>query len=240
MKKYLLLILVSLFSSKSIYSQEYSPEQQRKIKEYFSTWTYDSLVTEGSKSVIVSALNIDMNINQKDTQQKLEFAVLALNEANNRKKNNPDVYSWRGLAKRFQGKYLEALTDFSLASKLEPNNIKHYADKAKCKSELKDYYGAIDDYTKAINRTNKNEYSEYHNLFAQRAFCYLMQGKDNLALKDCNKAIEITNQKSTYFLYRGLAKQGLNQIKGACLDFSKAGELGNIQAYDLISEYCND
>ena len=32
----------------------------------------------------------------------------------------------------------------------------------------------------------------------------------------------------------------LNDKKGACLDYSKAGELGYEQAYDFIKEYCNE
>ena len=38
---------------------------------------------------------------------------------------------------------------------------------------------------------------------------------------------------------RGVAKLGLKDLDGACLDWSKAGELGHSGAYDLIKQYCN-
>jgi lipoprotein NlpI len=77
------------------------------------------------------------------------------------------------------------------------------------------------------------------------------EGYYNLALakysiKDYNGCIQATNKsielnpsyREAYFT-RGNAKQYIGNKNGACLDFSKAGELGYIQAYDVIKEYCN-
>jgi len=38
---------------------------------------------------------------------------------------------------------------------------------------------------------------------------------------------------------RGYAKYSLGDKDGACLDWSKAGELGYSDAYDAIKKYCN-
>lgn len=38
---------------------------------------------------------------------------------------------------------------------------------------------------------------------------------------------------------RGKAKYNLRDIDGACLDWSKAGELGRSDAYDVIKKKCN-
>ena len=40
-------------------------------------------------------------------------------------------------------------------------------------------------------------------------------------------------------MIRGYAKLNLNQKDSACLDFSKAGELGYEKAYEEIKKFCN-
>ena len=59
------------------------------------------------------------------------------------------------------------------------------------------------------------------------------------ALADYNKAIELDPNYASAYLNRGNAKLLLNQKDSACLDFSKAGELGNESAYESIKENCN-
>ena len=59
------------------------------------------------------------------------------------------------------------------------------------------------------------------------------------ALYDYNKAIELDPNDAEAYGGRGLAKIFLGQKDSGCLDLSKAGELGDSQAYDAIKEYCN-
>ena len=53
-------------------------------------------------------------------------------------------------------------------------------------------------------------------------------------------AIKLNPNDVSAFINRGHSKKLLNDKKGACLDYSKAGELGYEQAYDFIKEYCNE
>jgi hypothetical protein len=46
------------------------------------------------------------------------------------------------------------------------------------------------------------------------------------------------NDKFAYY-NRGSAKYNLNQKNSACLDWSKAGELGFSEAYDAIQRSCD-
>lgn len=234
------LILFGLLLTINVVAQDYTDEQQKKLDEYFATWSYDSLATEGTNYVIIAAAYKDQGINENEVKQRLEYAVLIFNETIKRKKDDSYCYFWRGMAKRLQGNFTSALTDFSTASKFEPENFKHYEQKADCKQKLEDFYGAIQDYTTALNKTSQTDYSEYHRLYADRSYCYLMQGKNEQALQDCDKAISLKDDISRYYLLRGMAKLGLNKIKDACLDFSKAGELGNTQVFEIIKEYCNE
>ena len=58
------------------------------------------------------------------------------------------------------------------------------------------------------------------------------------AIQDYNKAIELDPNLAEAYLNRGVAKILHGKIYSGCLDLSKAGELGNMEAYDLIKKYC--
>jgi tetratricopeptide (TPR) repeat protein len=60
------------------------------------------------------------------------------------------------------------------------------------------------------------------------------------AIQDFEKAIEIDPYFAKAYNNRGLVKFNLGDKNGACLDWNKADELGYVEAYDLIIEYCND
>jgi hypothetical protein len=60
------------------------------------------------------------------------------------------------------------------------------------------------------------------------------------ALEDFNFAVDFEPEMATNYAMRALIKYSLNDKNGACLDWSKAGELGYEKAYDEIKEKCND
>jgi tetratricopeptide (TPR) repeat protein len=59
------------------------------------------------------------------------------------------------------------------------------------------------------------------------------------AIADYNKAIELDPKDADAYINRGNAKYGNGDKKGACLDWSKAGELGTALAYEIIKKFCN-
>ena len=59
------------------------------------------------------------------------------------------------------------------------------------------------------------------------------------AIADYTKAILFDSKLSAAYLQRGASKLNLNQKNSACLDFSRAGELGDSNAFELIKKYCN-
>jgi tetratricopeptide (TPR) repeat protein len=86
------------------------------------------------------------------------------------------------------------------------------------KSELKDYKGAIDYFTKGI------ELSPYSTFYCGRGMC-----KDSLhdyvgAIKDYSKAIELESNFTQAYVQRGDAKSNLNDYRGAIADYSIAIE----------------
>ena len=67
---------------------------------------------------------------------------------------------------------------------------------------------------------------------------YLGQlGDDIGAEKQYDKAIELDPKNADYYISRGWSRLK-NKKTDACADWSKAGELGNYEAYDLIQKYC--
>lgn len=147
-------------------------------------------------------------------------------------------------------------------------NVEAYLRRGKVKDALKNYEGAILDYTKYLER------------FPFRMECYLLRGiaKNNIAdfkgaILDFNKAIKLEPKNSNayfrraltkknidnnaYFALsdlsisialnpnenstyyeRGLVKLELKDNEGACADFLKAKELGNDKAVEMINENC--
>jgi len=97
---------------------------------------------------------------------------------------------------------------------------------------LNDNIGAIKDIDEALKRNSKESY--YYNLKA----IYLGQlGDDIGAEKQYDKAIELDPKNADYYISRGWSRLK-NKKTDACADWSKAGELGNYEAYDLIQKYC--
>ncbi len=63
-------------------------------------------------------------------------------------------------------------------------------------------------------------------------------GDNRGAIQDCNVAIELDPKGALAYYNRAGAKINLGQKDSGCLDLSKAGELGYMDAYDLIKKYC--
>ena len=75
--------------------------------------------------------------------------MLAVSE-NAYAKNSTFFYN-RGSDKAEQGDHSGAISDFTKAIEIDPQNDDAFYNRGNSKLELKDYYGAISDYTKAID-----------------------------------------------------------------------------------------
>jgi tetratricopeptide (TPR) repeat protein len=141
-----------------------------------------------------------------------------------------------------------------------------YADRACLKHRLKDYKGAIADYTIAIkiksnnaadlwNRGNvKKDFEDYKGAIADYnksmekdpdyAFlCFQCIGAIKFNLQDYEGAIETFTKeledypKSKFAYYnRGMCKMALGQKESAFLDFNKAVELGTAKVQTYFKE----
>jgi len=109
-----------------------------------------------------------------------------------------------------------------------------YFKSGNVKDDLKDYRGAIQDYSKGLELNPKN--TDYYYI---RGIIKRKLEEYRAAIIDFNQAIDLNSKDASFYYNRGLAKIGFNQKNSGCLDLSKAGESGFDKAYEAIKKLCN-
>lgn len=127
-----------------------------------------------------------------------------------------------------------AMKDYNFALEKNPKFADAFFARGNVKMKLQDYYGAIHDYSSAIT-INENYIEAYYN--RGKAKQYLQAYED--AINDCSKIIEINPKSVDAYYMRGILRINFGDTKNGCLDLSKAGELGDLKAYESIKEKCN-
>ena len=105
---------------------------------------------------------------------------------------------------------------------LESGNAKNY---------LKDYYGAIADYTKAIE-LDPDDASAYYNRGVAKNYLKDYYG----AIADYTKAISLDPDNASAYKNRGIAKE--NSGKPYCNDYKKACDLGKSRCCEWYNNQC--
>lgn len=165
------------------------------------------------------------------------------------------AYEKRGEVKAIIGDYSGAIADFTKAINLSLeegedswySTTNLYYNRGLSKSELGDYRGAINDFSILIEESKfemngKVVYTGGYiaNMaFFARGIVKYKQNDFRGAVDDFSGYIKNGAEWSQAYFYRGLSKIYIDDIKGGCIDLSKAGELGDSEAYPLIRKYCN-
>ena len=162
----------------------------------------------------------------------------AINEKN--KYCNKSTYDYGDAAteKYRSGDYFGALQDWNRHIEANPNNGFIYFNRAKTKAALKDNRGAIKDFDTALSLIPTNHNTLY-DVYYSRGHCKALLENYDGAINDFSMSIYHNSSFAEAYHYRGLAKLQNSQKESACLDLSKAGELGNRDAYKFITDYCN-
>jgi tetratricopeptide (TPR) repeat protein len=152
------------------------------------------------------------------------------------------AYRYGSLAKKGLGDLKGAMYDINKAIEIS-SKFYLYSERAKLKHDLGDFRGAIQDYNVALEKVNKNQgIAEMYNpeLFSGRGYCKYKLDDATGAISDCDIAIALDPKYALAYLFRGLTKIYLTgNKKDGCADLSKAGELGIMNAYDIIKKNCN-
>lgn len=172
----------------------------------------------------------------KELYEKREFmeALLNLNKALELDANYAAAYFIRGNIKdNFDDRH-GAMKDYSTAIEKSPKMADAFFARGNVKMKLQDYYGAIADFTSCIT-FNENNIEAYLNRGKAKQF--LLAYED--AINDCTKIIQINPKSQDAYYLRGILRLEFGDMKNGCLDLSKAGELGDLHAYQVIKDRCN-
>jgi tetratricopeptide (TPR) repeat protein len=116
----------------------------------------------------------------------------------------------QGQTKFAQGDYQGAITAYTQAIKVEPQNIDAYIGRGNARSYLKNYPLAIQDYTKVINISSQSPVA-----YMNRAVVSCTLGNKQAAVKDYQQAANIYSQQGA----ANESKQALTRLNnlGICL-----------------------
>lgn len=172
----------------------------------------------------------------RELLEKREYveALVNLNKAIEIDANQSAAYYLRGNIKENFDDRHGAMKDYNMAIEKNPKFADAFYARGNVKMALQDYYGAVDDYTSAIT-INENYVEAYFSRGKAKQFLQAYQD----AINDCSKIIQINPKNAAAYSLRGILRIEFGDPKNGCLDLSKAGELGDLNAYDLIKEKCN-
>ncbi|NJM25219.1 MAG: tetratricopeptide repeat protein [Bacteroidia bacterium] len=172
----------------------------------------------------------------RDLYEKREYveALLNINKAIELDPNFAAAYYLRANIKdNFDDRH-GAMKDYNTAVEKNPKFADAFFARGNVKMKLQDYYGAIADFSSAI-AVNENYIEAYFNRGKAKQF---LQAYED-AINDCTKIIQINPKNFDAYYMRGILRIDFGDVKNGCLDLSKAGELGDLKAYEAIKEKCN-
>src|SRR5688500_9368960 len=178
----------------------------------------------------------DLTQKGMELYEKSEFmeALLNLNKAIQTDANySPAYYLRANIKDNFEDRH-GAMKDYNIAVEKNPKFADAFFARGNVKMKLQDYYGAISDYSSAIG-VNENYIEAYFNRGKAKQF---LQAYED-AINDCSKIITINPKSIDAYYMRGLLRINFGDVKNGCLDLSKAGELGDLKAYEALKEKCN-
>jgi tetratricopeptide (TPR) repeat protein len=154
----------------------------------------------------------------------------------------------RAIEKHEKGDFFGAISDYNILIELDATDGIYFLKRGLAKGQLHDHRGAIVDFNKAIELNSKFLEYSYEDAFllinvvrdayVSRAASKSLLGDVVGSIDDCNKALGVDPKFAMAFYQKGIARYKLNELELACLDFSKAGELGYTSVYDIIKKYC--
>ena len=185
--------------------------------------------------------------NDKDWKEAIVFYSKAIEELEKQPGGlrstldmSTSMLSFRATSKQNLDDYYGAISDYSRALELKPDDGSRYQLRGYTKYLLKDYNGSIKDYDKAI------ELEPISDIFFDRATSKIYLTDYYGAISDLTRGLELydksrfpVNNKDSYYNNRGYSKQQLKDMKGACDDYKIAAELGNKTSQNSYNKLCN-
>lgn len=130
--------------------------------------------------------------------------------------------------------YSQALEDMSYAISHNRKDPRYWRGRARVKMGLDDFRGAIRDLDVSVRLSNGRQPAYLYD----RAEAYLALREFYDTIDNINQIISILPRDPQGYMFRAAVKVQAGDLEGACLDWSRAGELGELAAYEFIRENC--
>lgn len=171
----------------------------------------------------------------------------------------------RGVTQTLIRQYTGAVNIYSTAIDANPTNPFLYFNRATTRAEMIEFITSVDNsyqrvaiesdpvarlqsssrsynYDEAIADLNKAAklYPDWAHIYYNRGCLYTLAGDFPAAYEDFTRAIEINPNFAEAYFNRGLVQIYMKDTRKGCLDVSKAGELGILDAYIVLRRYSMD
>ena len=139
-----------------------------------------------------------------------------------------------------KGKFNEVISNLNTSIKINPYFAAAYLARCGTKVNIQEYEEAITDCEKAfqLNLQYSNNYIDKNALYSNLCGAKSAIGENQSAILDCNTAVILDSKNSTSYKNRGIVKDNLGDIRGACSDWQKASNLGDLEARDYVRKFC--
>jgi tetratricopeptide (TPR) repeat protein len=127
------------------------------------------------------------------------------------------AYRTRGNARTDAGASAQAVSDFSQAIRLRPDDASGYAGRARARLALRDFDGAIADYGEALRLAPRS--AAHH---AARGHAHYVKGDTKSAIADFDEALRINPNSPGTLNRRGLAYRRAGDLDRAIDDYTAA------------------
>jgi tetratricopeptide (TPR) repeat protein len=144
-----------------------------------------------------------------------------------------DDYLKSGIEKYNSKNFEGAIKDYTQAIKINGNLKDGYFHRGVSEWALQDFESAKKDFGKTIQLDPK-----FTEAYFDRAVILISQQEFTQALADLDKTIALGESSTRALMFRGEIRAHSGNIEGACEDFNKAKENGDLQAEKYINEYC--
>lgn len=167
-----------------------------------------------------------LEVGQEAIENKdFSLAIANLDKAIQKKHNSAKAYNLRGYAKRWLGKYEEAIKDYEIAINIDNNYADAYYNMGNAYGMLGRYQIAVDKFTKSISLNPNNAEAL---CFRGVAFRYM--NKLDEALRDLNAAISLDKGLGVAYSQRGFVHKLKENLEEMFNDLSNAIKLGENDA----------
>ena len=216
---------------------DYNPDSTAQMFTFYTQKCLDNYNSKLSK--MTQQLNYDENLR---TELKSIFnEITNFTEPNKIVEPNKvtvseymaERYFNSGYEKYEENDFYGAISDFTKATDLDPEDDMCYFYLGLSKFNLKIYTEAIIDLDKSI-QLKPNPLSFYI-----RGYSKARLNNHQEAIIDLDKSIEIDPNYAAAYYVRGGSKSVEKDLIGACNDWKMAASLGDKRATTLVSDYCN-